>query len=209
MTRNPARIPCLALAACLAAACAAPATGAARRSDVPLAAGICDDDVTRAIEKGREYLLSLRNADGSFTQDPAWRNCYTSLILMTGQLGAAAGYDLTAGVQFRRALRIGRAKKDYAELWGVWAGERIVGVYSPLDLMFSLSPYEAHNLGGYKAEDAAAVVTNIVLYLTARGAPAGAEPAPDAPAEADESAPARQPGLSIPRKSEGGAAVPW
>lgn len=185
----------------------------------PFALAAADRDALRTWLAGDGFLWA-EAAGGSQEFDKAFRELAGAAgwrleplpkdhPLLTGRLGAAAGYDLASGVEFRRALRIPRAKKDYAELWGVWAGEKMVGVYSPLDLVFSLSPYEAHNLGGYKAEDAAAAVTNIVLYLTARGAPAGAEPTPDAPAQADEPSPARQPGIGIPRKSEGGAAVPW
>ena len=88
--------------------------------------------------------------------------------IMTGGLGEAKGFNLTAGVRFRRALRIPRAKKDRAELVGVWAGDRLVGVYSPLDLAFSLNPYEAWDLGGYEPADARAVATNLLVYLSTR-----------------------------------------
>ena len=42
----------------------------------------------------------------------------------------------------------------------------MVGLYSPFDVMFSLTGYEAYRCRGYKAPDAAAVATNIVLYLS-------------------------------------------
>jgi len=89
--------------------------------------------------------------------------------MMTGRMGVAHGHDLTQGVAFRRALRMGRAGKAWAELIGIFAGERLVGVFSPFDLEFSLSPYEAYECRGYKTADAAAVDLNILLYLTAAG----------------------------------------
>jgi hypothetical protein len=89
--------------------------------------------------------------------------------MMTGRMGAAQGHDLTQGVEYRRALRVVRAARPWAELIGIFAGERLVGVFSPLDLEFSLSPYEAYECRGYKTADAGAVALNILLYLTAAG----------------------------------------
>ncbi|KPJ77118.1 MAG: hypothetical protein AMS14_01210 [Planctomycetes bacterium DG_20] len=138
--------------------------------------------------------------------------------LMTGKMPPAAAYDLTSGVTFRRALRIGRAKNDHAELWGIFidandekgtARQRMVGLYSPLDVAFSLSPYQAHDLRGYEPADAAAVATNIVLYLTARGAPAQGV-RPEHPTRPGEEEPRiSKPGLNLPKKSTGGDPVPW
>ena len=89
--------------------------------------------------------------------------------LMTGTMNGAQGYGLAKGVEFRRALRIIRADKPRADLVGIYAGDRMVGLYSPLDVMFSLSPYEAYACRGYKTVDAGAVATNIVFYLTTLG----------------------------------------
>ena len=87
--------------------------------------------------------------------------------LMTGRLGPARGYDLRSGVEFRRALRVPRIIKPWAELWGITVGGRLAGVYSPFDAVsFAFSPYEAYNCRGYKTDDAAAVVMNIALSLT-------------------------------------------
>jgi hypothetical protein len=86
--------------------------------------------------------------------------------LITGQMAGAQGYDLATGVEFRRALRLVRAGKPQAELLGVFAGDRMIGVYSPFDILFSMTGHEAYGCRGYKAQDAAAVATNLVLYLT-------------------------------------------
>jgi hypothetical protein len=86
--------------------------------------------------------------------------------IMTGAMGEAAGHDLTSGVRFRRVLRIPRANEDRADLVGVWAGEALVGIYSPLDLAFSMNPYEAWNLRGYEPPDARAVMTNLLVYVS-------------------------------------------
>lgn len=42
-------------------------------------------------------------------------------------------------------------------------------MYSPFDVMFSLTPYQAYGCRGYKTEDALAVATNVVVFLTDRG----------------------------------------
>ena len=110
--------------------------------------------------------------------------------LMTGRMDPAQGYNLTSGVQFRRALRVRRLGRGYAEFVGVFDGERMVGLYSPFDVLFGLQPYEAWDISGYQAADAAAVATNLVLYLTTQGsptppvaAPPSAEPPPAAAPE--------------------------
>jgi hypothetical protein len=54
----------------------------------------------------------------------------------------------------------------------VYAGDKLIGVLSPLDVMFSINPYEACMLRGYRPPDAAAIATNIVLLATTRDRPA-------------------------------------
>jgi hypothetical protein len=87
--------------------------------------------------------------------------------LLTGCMAPARGHYLAGGVRFRREVRIDRAGRPRADLWGVYASDALVGVYSPLDVVFSMSPYEAYGVRGYEREDAAAILTNLVLYLTA------------------------------------------
>jgi len=92
--------------------------------------------------------------------------------LMTGRMDGAQGYNLTSGVKFRRALRAAKLGRSYADFYGLYEGDRMLGLYSPLDVLFSLTPYEAWECKGYQPEHAEAVATNIVLYLTTLGAPA-------------------------------------
>ena len=101
--------------------------------------------------------------------------------LMTGRMDGAQGYNLTSGVKFRRALRAAKLGRRYADFYGLYEGGRMIGLYSPLDVLFSLTPYEAWECKGYQPEHAEAVATNIVLYLTTLDAPADV-PA-DTPAE--------------------------
>ncbi len=83
--------------------------------------------------------------------------------------GPAQGFDLSRGVKFRRALRMARLGRDHAELVAIRSDGRVVGLYSPLDVSFSATGYEAYACRGYKPADALAVMTNMLLYLTTLG----------------------------------------
>jgi hypothetical protein len=109
-----------------------------------------------------------------FAQDMGWelKMLPATHGLMTGRMDAATGYNLTTGVEFRRALRVSRIGRPNAEFVGLFDGDRLVGVYSPLDVLFSMNPYEAWSCKGYQPADAQAVATNVALYLTTRGAAA-------------------------------------
>ena len=86
--------------------------------------------------------------------------------LLHGRMAGAEGHNLTSRVQFRRALRAQRIGRPSAEFYGIYQGSKMVGLYSPFDVVFSLTGYEAHRCRGYKAEDAMAVGTNLVLYFS-------------------------------------------
>jgi hypothetical protein len=88
--------------------------------------------------------------------------------LMTGRFTKAAGYDISKGLRFRYVLRRDRAEVPWADLVGIWQDGRLVGVYSPLDVLLTATPCQAYNCRGYRSEDAAAVGANIILYLTDR-----------------------------------------
>ncbi len=90
--------------------------------------------------------------------------------LMTGRLPSGTGYSLISGVRFSRALRVLRLGRPHAELIGVYLGDKLVGVYSPFDIMFSMTGYNAYGRRGYKAQNARAVAANIILFLTDRPA---------------------------------------
>jgi hypothetical protein len=85
---------------------------------------------------------------------------------MSGRMAPAQGHNLTAGVEFKPSIRVQRIGRPYADLYGLFDGERMVGVYSPLDAMYCLTGCEAFRCRGYKAPDALAVATNIALYLS-------------------------------------------
>jgi len=132
----------------------------------------------------KDYLakggfLWAEAADGSQAFDDSFRKMAKDLgwdlkivdktePLMTGKFAKAAGYDLTTGVQFRRALKIMRLGRPYAEYMGIYQGGKMVGVYSPLDIGFAATPYEAYGCRGYLQQDAVGVASNILLYISDR-----------------------------------------
>jgi len=88
--------------------------------------------------------------------------------LMGGGMGGPTGFDLTRHVQFRRALKVVRTGRAHAEFQGIYADNRLIGVFSPLDVVFSSTPYEACLCRGYATPDARAVATNILLYAASK-----------------------------------------
>jgi len=86
--------------------------------------------------------------------------------LMTGRMEGGRGYDLTKGVEFRHTLRVVRLARPCADFLGIYAGDKMVGVYSPLDVVFSTTAFDAFQCKGYKAEDAEAVGINLAVYIS-------------------------------------------
>jgi hypothetical protein len=82
--------------------------------------------------------------------------------------GDAKGYSLISGVEFQRSLRVSRLGQKHADLMGLYLDDKLVGVFSMFDILFSTTGYNAYACRGYKAQDAKAVATNILLYLTQR-----------------------------------------
>lgn len=88
--------------------------------------------------------------------------------LQTGTFtGDAAGYDL-ANVRYSFHLKIKRIGQTGPLLQGLYLNEKRVGVYSPYDLMFSQTGCVAFGNLGYEADDARAIVTNILLEASVR-----------------------------------------
>jgi hypothetical protein len=103
--------------------------------------------------------------------------------LLSGQLGnGAKGYNVSKpGYSF--SLRPERIGQSAPSLVGLYLGDKLVGVYSPFDIMFSQTGCVAFSNRGYAAEDARALATNIILLVSAQGSAAAAPPAPAKPAE--------------------------
>ncbi|HUU10310.1 MAG TPA: DUF4159 domain-containing protein [Phycisphaerae bacterium] len=148
-------------------------------------AGSQDFALTADEKKGlKKYLddggfLLIESVTGALAFDQAVRKLATEMgwqlkllagthPLLHGRMdGGAEGYNLTAGVEYRKALRqdgmLGRRPPRFD---GIYVGDKLVGLYSPVDMVFSTTDYEAHLCRGYKTEDAIAVATNLVLYLS-------------------------------------------
>lgn len=86
--------------------------------------------------------------------------------LLTGGLGSATGFSIDT-VKFQFALRAERVGKNEPELYGLYLDDRMVGVYSPFDLLYCQTGQDAFDCRGYEAEDALAILTNILLWASA------------------------------------------
>jgi hypothetical protein len=126
-------------------------------------------------------LLWVESADGASAFDTSFRKVAGEMgwelkpvpntsPLLSGKLAKGVGYNLTSGVKFHRALRVARLGRTYAEFIGIYQGGKLIGIYSPFDVVFSITGYDAYGCRGYDHEDAMAVASNIVLYLTDRPA---------------------------------------
>jgi len=87
--------------------------------------------------------------------------------LVTGKLDLASGFDVGT-VKFKFALRGARIGKLEPELYLLYLGEKPVGVYSPFDLSYCQTGMDAFDCRGYEAEDARAILTNILLLASTR-----------------------------------------
>jgi hypothetical protein len=96
--------------------------------------------------------------------------------LISGQLPAGAiGYNVNS-VGYTYALRDERMGKPLPELLGLYLGEKLVGVYSPYDIMFRQTGCEAFDCRGYDADDARALAVNVALYASTLAASDPAAP---------------------------------
>jgi hypothetical protein len=87
--------------------------------------------------------------------------------LITGQMTGAAGYAVQA-VKFKTTLMAERIGKPQPELYGLYREDRLVGLYSPLDLSYAATGCDAWGNRGYTEEDATAILTNIFLLISGR-----------------------------------------
>ena len=87
--------------------------------------------------------------------------------LITGPLGGASGYAVKTARYKPTAMpeRLGRAAPEFI---GLYRGEFLVGVYSPLDMVFSQTGCDAWGNRGYAEDDARALLSNVVLWVSGR-----------------------------------------
>ncbi len=83
--------------------------------------------------------------------------------LISGKFGSTTGYDLSSDVRFSRSLAIQRMNKPHAELVGLFMGDKMVGVHSPFDILYSLTGAPAWQRRGYQPDHAMALATNLAL----------------------------------------------
>ncbi|NLX57951.1 MAG: DUF4159 domain-containing protein [Phycisphaerae bacterium] len=88
--------------------------------------------------------------------------------IVTGSMGAATGHDLAKGVKFTFHALAKATSPLRLELYGLYAGDRLVGVYSPRDLMYGQANLRAFGNIGYDAPSAQMIVENALLYATAQ-----------------------------------------
>ena len=87
--------------------------------------------------------------------------------ILSGSFGGATGYAIDP-VKFKFALRVQRVGRQVPELHGLYLGEKLVGVYSPFDITWCQTGMDAFDCRGYETEDAQALVTNLLLWASAR-----------------------------------------
>ncbi|MBN2581752.1 MAG: DUF4159 domain-containing protein [Planctomycetes bacterium] len=87
--------------------------------------------------------------------------------LLSGDLFGAKGYAM-AKVGYTRTLRQEREGKDDIVMFRIEREGRLVGLYSPVDVMYSQAGYRAFGNRGYAAADARALATNIALLMSVK-----------------------------------------
>jgi hypothetical protein len=101
----------------------------------------------------------------------------TDSPLLTGQLAnGAKGYNVSK-VAYTFALQTERVGQPAPSLVGLYQGDKLVGIYSPFDVMFSQIGCAAFGNRGYAADDARALAANIAL-LVSQGSAAPVPPRP-------------------------------
>ncbi|MBN2584083.1 MAG: DUF4159 domain-containing protein [Planctomycetes bacterium] len=85
--------------------------------------------------------------------------------LLSGQMGTATGYAI-GQVGYKYALRAERIGKPLPLLYGLYRGDKMVGLYSPFDLSYSQTGFDAWACRGYEDEDALAILTNFLLWAS-------------------------------------------
>jgi len=116
--------------------------------------GTCGDP---AFDESLKKLL----ADADLTLKPMAADS----PLVSGKLFEATGYNVSK-VSYTRSLRATRAGRNDPVLYGIYGGKKLVGLYSPYDIMFSQTGYRAFASRGYLASDARALATNIALLMS-------------------------------------------
>ena len=119
--------------------------------------------VAEAALGGAEFDKSLAALAGRLGLET--RRLPREAPLVSGKLDGASGYELTK-VDFTAALRAERVGKAYAELSGLYLGDKMVGVYSPFGVSLGVAGIKAFGSRGYAVPDARAAAINLLLPAT-------------------------------------------
>jgi hypothetical protein len=87
--------------------------------------------------------------------------------LLSGKFDGATGFTVDK-VGFTFALRSERIARPQPELLGLYLGQKLVGVYSPLDIMCRQTGCAAWDCRGYESDDARALAMNLAIHVSAR-----------------------------------------
>ena len=132
--------------------------------------------LTRYLDGGgfllAEAILGDKRFDASFRELAKAAGLELKMLppgegLLAGSIPGARGYAIR-NVHFKRTLLAERIDKLTPELYGLYRGGKMVGVYSPFDLMHAQTGLDAWGSRGYQAEHARAILTNILLWASAR-----------------------------------------
>lgn len=100
--------------------------------------------------------------------------------ILTGAMTGGTGHRLEDGLRFSYHAVANSSVPLRLDLRGIYVGEKLVGVYSPRDIMYSQADLKAFGTVGYDTISAQHVVENLLVYAVTVGQPAPAA-APAAP----------------------------
>jgi hypothetical protein len=157
----------------------------------------------------------FQQAFNKFAEEMGWvvKRFDKDSDVLKGAMRGGLGHDLTKGIKFTQTAFATAGAPLATDLRGLYAGERLVGIYSPLDLMYAQASLRAWGALGYDGPSAQSVVDNIMIcVLSAQPVGGAQEPAPALPAveppPAQPAPPPTSPEQSQPAPSEPVPAAP-
>jgi hypothetical protein len=86
--------------------------------------------------------------------------------ILSGSMTGATGQDITKGLTYTHHALAKASSPLRVDLRGIYAGERLVGLYSPRDLLYAQAGLRAFGSIGYDLVSAQKVIENVLLYAT-------------------------------------------
>ena len=139
-------------------------------------------DVVKAAEKKR-IADETNKAYMPMTGDPTYGKAVQQMMLgedhpiISGAMNGATGQSVAKGLKYTYHALAKATSPLGIDLRGLYAGDRLVGVYSPRDVMVSQAGLRAFGSIGYDVTSAQKVAENIMLYATTLGAAPSGDPA--------------------------------